>query len=73
MGWMTQWGGTAWVGADARGDTVKRRYHAKSGRIQMAGYETPAITELGSVADFTQAGELAFDYDGQAFRGPVTS
>ena len=30
-------------------------------------YETPAITELGAVADFTQADTLAFDHDGQLF------
>jgi hypothetical protein len=30
-------------------------------------YETPAITELGSVADFTLGDQLAVDYDGTIF------
>jgi hypothetical protein len=30
-------------------------------------YEAPAITELGSVADFTRADEVALDWDGKAF------
>ena len=33
-------------------------------------YETPTITELGSVADFTQRRRIAtFDYDGVLFHG----
>jgi hypothetical protein len=36
-------------------------------------YEAPAVTELGSVADFTREDVLAFDYDGDAFKGDVTS
>jgi hypothetical protein len=30
-------------------------------------YETPKITELGSIADFTQANSVAIDWDGQLF------
>jgi hypothetical protein len=30
-------------------------------------YETPTISELGAVADFTRADSLALDYDGAAF------
>jgi hypothetical protein len=32
-------------------------------------YETPAITELGSVADFTRADSFAIDFDGRLLRG----
>jgi hypothetical protein len=32
-------------------------------------YETPTITELGSVADFTRQDSLALAYDGKIFRG----
>jgi hypothetical protein len=32
-------------------------------------YETPAITELGSVADFTRADSFAFAFDGRLLRG----
>jgi hypothetical protein len=35
-----------------------------SGRIHMAGYEAPSITELGSVADFTRAEWFASGHDG---------
>lgn len=41
----------------------------------MAGYETPAITELGSVADFTQAGSPNEGFDGGSwfdFLGPTS-
>jgi hypothetical protein len=30
-------------------------------------YDTPAIVELGSVADFTRANSIALDWDGRAF------
>lgn len=38
-------------------------------------YEAPAITELGSVADFTKADDLALDWDGKLFHraAPPTS
>lgn len=41
-------------------------------------YETPTITELGSVADFTRADSFAWDFDGRWLRGdndpgPTTS
>jgi hypothetical protein len=32
-------------------------------------YETPTITELGSVADFTRADRFAFAFDGFLFHG----
>ena len=32
-------------------------------------YEAPAITELGSVADFTRADRIAFAFDGVYFHG----
>lgn len=32
-------------------------------------YETPSITELGSVADFTRNDVIAFDWDGMFFHG----
>lgn len=35
----------------------------------MPTYETPTITELGSVAEFTRRDTLAFDFDGRLFRG----
>ena len=34
-------------------------------------YETPAITELGTVADFTRADEWGGIYDGQIFHKNV--
>jgi hypothetical protein len=34
-------------------------------------YETPMITDLGSVADFTREDVAAFDFDGDLFRGDV--
>ena len=34
----------------------------------MSNYETPAIIELGSVADFTRGDNLALDFDGQFLR-----
>jgi hypothetical protein len=36
-------------------------------------YETPSITELGSVADFTRADRWAFDFDGFLFHGSKRS
>lgn len=33
-------------------------------------YETPQVTELGSVADFTRADRLALRFDGLFFHGP---
>ena len=36
-------------------------------------YETPSITELGTVAEFTRADEFALDFDGAFFRGNSTS
>jgi hypothetical protein len=33
-------------------------------------YETPAITPIGSVADFTRGGDPDALGDGAAFRGP---
>ena len=30
----------------------------------MSNYETPAITELGSVADFTRGDNASWDWDG---------
>lgn len=35
----------------------------------MTPYETPTITELGTIADFTQQNGFAFDFDGRLFRG----
>lgn len=32
-------------------------------------YEAPKLTELGSVASFTQRDEWALDYDGNIFKG----
>lgn len=37
----------------------------------MAAYDSPVLTELGSVADFTRADELAIDYDGALFHRDV--
>ena len=34
-------------------------------------YETPTITELGSVADFTRNDRWALDFDGLLFHGEV--
>lgn len=40
----------------------------------MDGYSSPQLTELGSVADFTRADNLAANYDGMMFRdGNVAS
>lgn len=40
-------------------------------------YDTPTITELGSIADFTRADSFAVAFDGKFLRGndedPVTS
>ncbi len=33
-------------------------------------YETPTITDLGSVADFTRADRWALRFDGMLFHGP---
>jgi hypothetical protein len=33
----------------------------------MESYETPTITELGSVADFTRGDSVALDWDGRLF------
>jgi hypothetical protein len=41
------------------------------GGIPMAAYDSPVLTELGSVADFTRADELAIDYDGALFHRDV--
>ncbi len=35
----------------------------------MSTYQTPAIIELGSVADFTRADSFALAFDGRIFRG----
>jgi hypothetical protein len=40
-----------------------------SKETNMSDYETPAITELGSVADFTRADRFAFAFDGFLFHG----
>jgi hypothetical protein len=45
------------------------RHSNTSRRADNMTYETPTITELGSVADFTRADSLALDYDGKWFRG----
>ena len=36
-------------------------------------YETPTITDLGSVADFTRADTWALRFDGLLFHGPQPS
>lgn len=36
-------------------------------------YETPTITDLGSVADFTRADRWALRFDGMFFHGPQPS
>jgi hypothetical protein len=37
--------------------------------MAMADYETPTITELGSVADFTRGDSFGFEYDSQTWYG----
>jgi hypothetical protein len=35
----------------------------------MSDYEAPAITELGTVAEFTQGSSFGFNYDNQTWYG----
>lgn len=35
----------------------------------MPGYSSPSLTELGSVADFTNEDRFAIDFDGNLLRG----
>ena len=50
-----------------RAASARRHDNADDERMHNDEYETPAITELGSIADFTAVTRTRVDYDGQIF------